>query len=271
MEERLCVLFDYRNVEGHERKRFGILWPAQHLMEFIRRRGPGRHWPTSLIIDELTFLLGNKETRENPVEKDLHDLINRLARNNGVWATLCHQELGQVNERTAQLLMTLGTQIFGSTSEVEVAEKVAGRFYRYDPHRVKKHDPVYSRDAVIDYRTQEYTRPEQTYLNATKLLDLPKFTFLVAACREEGTMPTSLQRVSIAKVDAGQYVDTARVDAIRARLMERDGRKVDEVLAEIAARGQGSETTAPAEGTVLAKRPREAGGRRRRVVVTEGV
>lgn len=92
---------------------------------------------------------------------------------------------------------------------------------------------------MIDYRSQEYTRQEQTYLNGLRLLDLPKFTFLVAACQEEGTLPTTLQRVSIAHIDAGEYVDTERVTEARRRLMRRDGRAVADVLAEIASRQAG--------------------------------
>jgi len=247
VEKRLCVLFDYRTIESHEQKRFGVLWVFQQVMELIRLRGPGRHWPMALLIDELTFLLGNKDARDDPVAEDLEELIARLARNHRVWVTLCHQELNQVSERVGNILMTMGSQVFGSTSEVEAAETVAGRFYRYDPHRVKKQDPIYDRGAVIDYRSTEYSRPEQTYLNATKILDLQKFTFLVAACQEEGTMPTSLRRISIEGVDRGQYVDSARVDRIRRMLMERDGRKVSDVLAEIAARGQVPEVPATVE------------------------
>lgn len=262
MKSRLCVIFDYRHVLDYERKRFGIVWVFAYLMEFIKRRGPGRHRPLSLVIDELTFLLGEADATFLPIVDDLEELIGRLARNHSIWLTLCHQELNQLNERVADLLMTLGTQIFGVTSEIAAAETVATRFYRFDPNMVKKTEPIYASyqgmSEVIDHRSVEFTRDEQTYLDALQLLDLPKFTFLAAIAQDEGSLPTSLQRLSIASIDAGQYVDAERVERARRALVERDGRRVEDVLAEIARR-QGGEA---ARGTHAARHSQQHRTRR---------
>lgn len=153
-DDRLYVFCDYRNAEAEERRRFGGMdLPASD--GICQVLGAGRHWPTSVIIDELAFLLGNAETRDNPVEGDLRELINRLARNNGRWVTLCHYNLEQLNRD--------------------------GRCRTVRGHRQGRCD--------------------------------------------------------------------------RAWLVGHDGRKVDAVLAEISARGQAPEMTAPAESGMLAEHP----------------
>jgi hypothetical protein len=59
------VLLDFRKVPDH-RKRFAIVWVHFTLLEWIRRRGPGRHTPLSLIVDEATYLLSDASVRDDP-------------------------------------------------------------------------------------------------------------------------------------------------------------------------------------------------------------
>ncbi|MCL5960831.1 MAG: ATP-binding protein, partial [Chloroflexi bacterium] len=144
VEQSQAVLIDFRGERDLERMRFKLLWSFGYLMDFIKRRGPGRHKPISLIIDEITYLLSPATLHTDLLAADLDELINRIARNYMVWLTLAHQELYQVSEAIQKTLLTMGTQIFGSTTDLEAALSLSRRFFRFDPYRVKKTEPVYS-------------------------------------------------------------------------------------------------------------------------------
>jgi hypothetical protein len=246
VDERQCVLLDCRHLFDPARKKFAILWVYAGLLEWIKRRGPGRHRPLSLIVDEITYLLGDKYARTDPLIEDMEELLARLARNHSIWLTFAHQEVNQLSDRINYLLMTCN-QIFGSTADVDAALAIARRFDSWDPHWVKKREKVWASDReshfVIDERSTEYSIPEQDYLNSRHYLELPRFTFLVGLCQHEGSLPTSLRRISIANFDPGLYVQEELVAEARRRLAVRDGRPIGEVLTEITARS--SELTAP--------------------------
>lgn len=234
--KRQAVLIDFRHEHDLSRMRFKLHWIFTDLMEFIRRRGPGRHRPVSVVVDEITYLLPSDEG-DNPVlTAQMNELINRLSRNNQVWLTLAHQEMHQLGTSIQKALMTMGTQIIGSTTDPRVALTLAERFYTYDPYELKKTEPVYSQGVTIDYRTVEFTKDEQRELNSRNFLDLPRYHFLVGVSPVEGTMPTRLQPVNIEGIDAGQYVDEALVTRARRLLIPLGGRSVSEVLSEIDSR-----------------------------------
>ena len=44
--------------------------------------------------------------------------------------------------RTKRTLLTLGTQIFGGKSDPEAAQEIARRFFRYNPRRIKREEPI---------------------------------------------------------------------------------------------------------------------------------
>ncbi len=240
--EGKAVLIDLRGELDLERIRFKMLWVFTNLMEFIKSRGAGRHTPISVVVDELSYLLGFETLGHNPLADDLDELINRISRNYMVWLTLAYQELNQFDEKTKRNLLTMGTQIFGSTTDPEAALQIARRFFRYNPYRIKKTEPVYmsfqGMVETIDYRTVEFTAQEQRELDSFRLLDLPKYHFLVAAAPSEGTMPTQLRRMSIERLDQGLYIDEERVAKLREQLAHTTGRSIREVLAEIEERRQ---------------------------------
>lgn len=253
VDERQCVLLDCRQLLDHERKKFAILWVYAGLLEWIKRRGPGRHRPLSLIIDEITYLLGEKHARTDPLVEDMEELVARLARNHAIWLTFAHQEVNQLSDRVNFLLITMN-QIFGSTADVDAALANARRFDRWDPEWEKKRENVWAGDRsghqVIDQRIVEYTIDEQTYLHSRRYLELPRFTFLVGLCGGEGSLPTRLQRISIANFDPGRYVREELVAEVRQRLSIRDGHPIAEVLARIDARsGEALLAVLPAPAT----------------------
>jgi hypothetical protein len=234
VDERQAVLLDFRDEHDVERMRFKLLWVYSTFLEFVRRRGAGRHTPISLIVDELTYLLSMQTHHGSILEADLDELINRLSRNFSLWLTLAHQELSQVSEPIRKALMTMGTQIIGSTSDPESARFLASRFSRFDPSWVRKREPMYTsymgNTHVIDYRTVEYTRDEQAELRSFRFLDLPRYHFLVAVAANEGTAGGHLQRMTIERFDQGMFVNEELVTEARAILMRRNGRPMAELL-----------------------------------------
>ena len=246
VEQGLLVALDFRHELDLANLRFKLLWVFRSLTDFIKARGPGRHTPISLIVDELTFLTAVKTVQSDLLADDLEELISRLSRNHAVWLTLSHQELNQFGQRLQDVLMTCGTQILGGTSDPLAAQTLADRFARYDPDLIKKWENVYASyqgvSEVIDERTVEYTLEEQRYLASLPFLELPRFQFLVAAAEQEGTLPTRLQKVSIERFDPGQYVQPELVARARTLLMERDGQPLDDVDAAILARNVDSAT-----------------------------
>ncbi len=105
MGDRLYVFCNYRNAEAED----GAVSEGMDLLAsagICQLAGAGRRWPTSMIVDASAFLLANASTRENPVEDDLCDPINRLARDNGVWVTLRHNGLNQLNRDTPRLMIS---------------------------------------------------------------------------------------------------------------------------------------------------------------------
>ncbi len=250
VDQGLLVALDFRHELDLESLRFKLLWVFRSLTDFIKARGPGRHTPISLIVDELTFLTAVKTAQSDLLADDLEELISRLSRNHAVWLTLSHQELNQFGPRLQAVLMTCGTQILGGTSDPVAAQTLADRFARYNPYLIKKTENVYSTSmgevSVIDERSIEFTLEEQRYMASQPFLKLPRFHFLVAAAQQEGTLPTLLEPVSIEGVDPGQYVQPELVARGRTLLMERDGRPIADVAAEIAARHADRTTPAPA-------------------------
>jgi hypothetical protein len=261
IKKRQCVLLDFRHVPEH-RKQFCVVWAHHTLLEWIRRRGPGRHTPLSLIVDEATYLLSDAQAREDPLADDLEELISRLARNHAIWCTYAHQELNQLNERASRLFMDLGTQFYGRTADIEAAMTIARRFYRWTGKEVKKvdavwHPPTMFANEWTEYRTAEFTRDEQAYRDGLKLFDLPTFHFLLGVAPREGELPTSLKEISIADHDKGRYVQEDLVREARAHLMTRHP-NVPDILASIARRSganQGHQPVSVDEDGVLVTPP----------------
>ena len=77
-------------------------------------------------------------------------------------------------------------------------------------------------------------------LNSYTFMELGQFEFLVRAPRHEGNLQASLQPFSIGRLDRGLYPDQEMATRARKLLMERRGRPVGAVLAEISARQRGS-------------------------------
>lgn len=244
IDERLCVIFDFRDVTLADQKRLGILWVYKYFVDFFQLRGPDKHKvPVSFIIDELSYLVPGRDGN-SLLRSDLSDLIQRTARNASVWVTLSHQELRQFDEETNDLLMQLGTQILGATSDMQGARQVADRFYEYDPYWVKdSHDQFVTYDRVpekVGEIKTYFSIDEQVNMNALEFIKLETFNFLVGIAKREGQLPTFLRHVDLSDFDRDKFPRRERVDAARAALMQQHGQKVTDILGEITGRLPGN-------------------------------
>ena len=228
INQHQVILLDFREEFDIERRQFKMMWVFQYFLDFVRRRGAGRHQPISLIVDELTSLFSKGALVEAGLGKDLDELINVLARNYRVWLTIAHQEQFQVTEHMQNALWTLGTQILGATSDWEAALLSAKRFLRYNPDWIKKEEVTYS-----GTHTVEFSIEEQALLNSYHFRDLRRYEFIVRPAYAEGSVGGSLSRIYIGDLDQGRYPNETLVRKARELLMERRGVPIDQALIEI--------------------------------------
>src|SRR5207248_383515 len=121
------------------------------LLTYLEHRGfAGREDPVSLIIDEVTQLLGFNAGEHSIMSEDIEKLVSVDARNYGVWLTIAHQSLAQLSLRIQNALMQMGSQIIGVTPNPEDALYLAQQLVPYEPLRVKKREPVWSGVAQFD-------------------------------------------------------------------------------------------------------------------------
>jgi hypothetical protein len=240
VSEGCAVLLDFRHDIDIELRRFKMLWAFTYFLDFIKHRGAGRHRPVSLIIDELSALYNFHSLALDIFAADLDELINVIARNHMVWLTLAHQELFQLNERAQKSLMTMGTQIFGSSADIDGALTLARQFFRYDPDWIKRCEPVYASyhgfSQIIDYRTVDFTVEEQALLTSYRVKDQGRFHFLVRPAFTEGEAARTVVPMTIQNLDRGEWVNEELVGKAREILSRRQGRRVGDVLDEIEGR-----------------------------------
>jgi len=233
-DQNLVVLLDYRHEHDLERLRFKLLWVYSSFKEYVTRRGAGRHKPISLIIDEIGYLLSVNNFQSDLMADEIDEMINRLSRGYRVMLTLAHQELYQLSKRMQKSLMSLGTQIIGSTTDVESSRLLQERFSQFDPLRVKKQEAVFDRGAPTEYmRDIEYSYQEQLFMDSRRFLELPRFHFLVSRPGGEGATGNVLEEVNLEGYDFGHSIPDQAVAKLRNELAASSGRPVAEVLTEI--------------------------------------
>jgi hypothetical protein len=258
VERKQTILLDFSRIEGRKRIQFLMLWVYFSLIRHIKRQGPSKsNPPLSLMIDEITFLLGDPDAKHELLADDLMELTDRISRSHNVWPTVIHQELNQISPRVAQTFMRMGTQIYGSTSDPDAALQVARRFYPYRPHRVKDTNAVYGSSMgshyEIDERRSYYSIQEQQELNSRTIMEQETFCFLIGISARDGMLATDLRPFTIRHIDQDIYTDRVRVAEAKRRLMARDGQPIARVLAEIDAR-TGASVAADESGATQRRR-----------------
>lgn len=240
VKKRLAVLLDFRGVWNLELRRFLMLHVFSYLMDYIKLRGPGRHTPLSVLIDEVTQVLTASSGDSPLLADDLDALVNVYARNAMIWLTLCHQHNWQLSPRIQKSLMSLGTQIIGVSQDPEEALTLAKQLFRYDAYKVKQYEPIYTSymgsSWVIDHRSVFFTPEEQAIIKSFEIQDQERFHFLVKPAVAEGGVTGKVHHVSIERFDKGLYVNEELVAQARKLLSRRSGIPLETILAEIEAR-----------------------------------
>jgi hypothetical protein len=137
INNRLIVLIDLHTVEDDWEAYFTMMWIFRYVYEHVRRRQPREKPPLAVYIDELPYLYSLSTEENTLLTRDLDTLINRYARNNNVWRSLALQEYFQAPERLQKTLLSIGNQIFGGTTDMDTAKRIAERYAPYEPHLVK--------------------------------------------------------------------------------------------------------------------------------------
>jgi len=235
--KRQTVLLDFRHEQDVERRRFKMVWAFTYLLDYIKKRGAGRHQPIGLIIDELTSLFSLQALSNELFGAELDELINIIARNYRLWLTIAHQEMFQLTERIYKSLMTMGTQILGVTTDPMSAKMMAELFNTYNPYLVKKYEPIYGScmgmPVLLNFNTVEFTIDEQLLLKSYAFRDQNRFRFMVRPAPSEGDIQANIRPMTIERFDKGRYPHRVFVPLARRLLSERTGVKIQVILEEI--------------------------------------
>lgn len=269
IDRKQTILLDFSSVHNAERRRLLLLWVCSELFLFAKSRGTaGRQTPFSIVIDEITQLLGYQQNGQSIIAVDYEEWVSVIARNRGVWLTSALQSLSQVGKQMGNALLQ-GNQIIGAIPNPEDARRIAEYHFQWDPYSVKKKTPVWmgiaskpfydpvpyqyrgttfymahvsteTTPTVIDYTTEEFSIDEQLQLLTQEIQHLPRFHFLVRASGIEGQIAAPLRMLDISNVDAGIYPDEERVAEACRRLTARSGFSPERALAEIQKRASKS-------------------------------
>jgi len=243
LDQKLAVLLDFGDIANKELKRFCLLLVYHSFMTYLKHRGAGyEKEPVSFIVDELSDVVGSKD--DELLTQDIDELVNRISRSHGIWFTLATQELFQLPPQIADTVLSAGTVIFGQTSQPAAAEKIARRYYRYDPDWIKKSRSRlgkvphgmgrfrYDTLEIVGTDDTAFTMAEQINQHAQELLELRKGHFLIGQSLREGELPTRLDPFTTNHLDTRKPNQKLMV-SLRRELMQRDGIREQKLLREI--------------------------------------
>ena len=244
MDENLTVLLDFRTIHNEELSRFLMQWVFYSLRDFLLRRGEGQD-PISVYVDELSAMFGKGHIN---LSVDLDFLLNNMMRRYNLWLTFAHQDK-QFNDDVWNLLLGMGTQVFGRIGIMDTALHLAKGFFTIDPLKVKRtklmRKPTIRTDKEgritqeymrhigdvfhIEEEGVEYTIPEQHYENAEKLKALPKFAFYIRVAQE-----TKLQHIKT-NLNFGLWPSEKpyHIASLKMNASDRFNRETDLILKEI--------------------------------------
>lgn len=237
-DQRLKVFIDISADHGGEVASFKMLFIFLSLVDFIKRYGAAhagdRSHPISVIIDEIAVMIGGKDS---PMAEDLDAFINTYSRNYNIHFATSFQEPYQIEDRKVlDTLLSLGTKYVARMTDPASSRLIADRLISYDPHMIK--DTTYRRVGGVrggldEPRYTYFTKQEQIELGRQRFDQLQSLEFLVSRTYSEGAAPLPLEQISLRPFHV-RPPDRQCVLDVKRKLMLRDGRKVRDVLADIA-------------------------------------
>lgn len=258
-QRRQVVLLDFRNEHNKFKRRYKLLDAFTSIREYIVRRDLREGLPFGIVIDELGELYGLDAQAENKVfGAEIVNLVTEYSRNFNIWPTLLLQHPGQVDaEVSLPSLLSCGTVAIGKIGFHPHAELLAKTFYDINPHLIKRFNATWlqvgervhrhvsqylsytsaPRYQLVPTNPVEYSPSEQTALAARAIKKTGVFQFLVKISKGEGDIG-EMRFADFTNWGRGQWVDRPAVANLRQRLQEREGFPIEELLAEIDARGR---------------------------------
>lgn len=237
MKLRQVVLVDFRNIANSDHRDFLAVGVLDSLMSFIKHRGPGRHTPLALYVDDMSMLCRRHPKQQQWFAEELSSLIHIYSRSSNIWPTLITQELSFVPPSVLPLLMAFGAQVIGCNPDLESSEILAKSLIGFDPDPAKPvqvytSDPVKGRPSVVDQTTADPSLHLKLELWKLQIRSLSKFKFLVRSCGEGG-LDRELRRVSLAGVAKDGWPQREVIGELRNDLLKKHGTPIEHIRKEI--------------------------------------
>jgi hypothetical protein len=234
-DQGIFDFIDYRHVPSGLRM-WALMGVFQDWLDYIKWRGPGRHKPCLLVIDELTQMTMHDSQAGLVFADDLSELINVISRGYSVWGVYMYQGLWQMgqNQKMKDTLLACANHALGVCTDIHSALALAEEFYPYQACEYKWTEPVFagSPPTEIHRRKVPFSVPEWYHHMSQHFTRLGRFRFLVRPARAEGDITGMLQPMSLEHL-VGRWVNQERVAHVRQLLAARDGVPISEILAEI--------------------------------------
>jgi hypothetical protein len=239
-EQGQVLLFDCSGLAAAER-RLALTWLFTRCMEHFDARGARRD-QIAFCLDDLHHLVKDA----NPfIEEDLKHLIAVIGRNHSISSFFTYQEVTQPPEELRLTMDMVGYSFYAGSADPDAARRLAQLLDDFDPKWIKDRRTAIVQTPQDDQGTitwweEEvnlyYTALEQEMIHAITHRTRPGLTFAVAMAAKEGDAARYRGTITIKPLIARHRFVASIVTQAKRRLVQRDGRRVSDVLAEIAVR-----------------------------------
>jgi hypothetical protein len=241
-ERGKLIIFDFSTLPDTQ-FRTGLYWIFTHCMEYLKARGSRRD-VINFVIDDLHRFVNE----DNPlIEEALNELIVVFGRNYGISCGFSYQEVLQPPEGLRLALDMVGYSLYAGSSDPDSARRLAQLLDDFQPHWIKDREVIrsdrtgYYVNGVFEGDIEReiityYTALEQELLHAQRHRDRPGLTFALATANKEGDAARYRATVQIRNIRDTHVFDKAVEAQARERLVKTHGRRVSDILAEIAKR-----------------------------------
>jgi hypothetical protein len=253
---RETVILDCSPITDPQVRRFVQLWIfSSSLYPHIKARGR-RPYPMGLLFDEMPALAHKAAAGANPLADLMDEFCARYMRANQVFFTCCFQSLNQLPTDLQQTILRFGNLFVGRAGTLSEAKIWADEvLFRKDPrqvkywHRVWASEPIIGQTSiigtnhfVIDHRPEFMGLDDQLEVASRRIVELPSFSFFVRPAIAEGSVSTSVGKITIRQVTEDSetkqavFPDETRIKWLKSRLAKLSGIPAAAIREEIASR-----------------------------------